>query len=459
MVINRKKQTLFVCIFTIIILIAFLSIIETNAFASTGVTVNVDGKAVMFTQEPIIKDGRTLVPLRAIFEALGMNVEWDQNTQSVTANKDNVIIKLQINNYNASVGNTKDESITTVLDVAPQIINDRTLVPVRFIGEASGADVFWNQLTKTVDIKSNNDRYFGEMYDDNSNVTHLGYMSRTSLLQDGFGLLIFSNNDIYWGNFVNGIIEGQGTYYWADGSYYTGAFTNGLKNGQGTFYWSDNTIYVGEWANDQRDGYGELYLANGDIYSGQWNNDAVNGLGKYTFTNGIYDQGSFENGIMTYGTRYNSDGTIYYTGKFSNGMPDLTETTNIFDVPDDEIESITTIDADTSITLGYSFPFHLYSYDGKEYLGKLVTNEYDSDSIWNAYGTYGSKYSSDSIWNTYGDYGSEYSTKSAFNKYTTTPPKIVDNNGNFIGYLTTNEYLTNGYSIETLTQFLNNNYQ
>jgi hypothetical protein len=70
----------------------------------------------------------------------------------------------------------------------------------------------------------------------------------------------------------------------------------------------------------------------------------------------------------------------------------------------------------------------LYSNDGKEYLGKLVTNEYDSDGIWNKYGDYGSKYSTTSIWNTYGDYGSAYSNESAFNEYATNPPKIVDNN-------------------------------
>ena len=57
-----------------------------------------------------------------------------------------------------------------------------------------------------------------------------------------------------------------------------------------------------------------------------------------------------------------------------------------------------------------SFPLHLYSNDGRVYLGKLVTNKYDTDSIWNEYGTYGSQYSSNSIWNEYGTYGSAYSS-------------------------------------------------
>ncbi len=104
-----------------------------------------------------------------------------------------------------------------------------------------------------------------------------------------------------------------------------------------------------------------------------------------------------------------------------------------------------------------TMPWHLYSNDGKKYLGKLTLDKYDVDSIFNQYGTHGSKYNVDSIWNEYGTYGSKYSLESAFNKYTLTPPKIVDNNGNLIGYLTTNSSVINSYTIETLTQFLKNN--
>tara|TARA_B110000967_G_C18385639_1_gene317417 strand:- start:124 stop:498 length:375 start_codon:yes stop_codon:yes gene_type:complete len=76
--------------------------------------------------------------------------------------------------------------------------------------------------------------------------------------------------------------------------------------------------------------------------------------------------------------------------------------------------------------------------DGK-YLGK-VANEYDSDSILNEYGTYGSQYSVDSIWNEYGPYGGEYSVNSPFNEYTSTPPVLVKD-GRSIAHLTVNKYL------------------
>lgn len=100
------------------------------------------------------------------------------------------------------------------------------------------------------------------------------------------------------------------------------------------------------------------------------------------------------------------------------------------------------------------FPLHLYSYDGKDYLGKLVTNEYDSDSIWNEYGTYGSKYQTKSIWNEYGAYGSQYQTTSAFNPYASKPPQIVTNSGTVIGYLTANEFRPNSYTIIQLERAL-----
>lgn len=76
------------------------------------------------------------------------------------------------------------------------------------------------------------------------------------------------------------------------------------------------------------------------------------------------------------------------------------------------------------------------------YLGCLNCNKYESTSIWNAYGTYGSKYSSSSIWNKYGIYGGQYSSNSPFNRYTSTPPMLVDKNGNFYGYFTANSSLS-----------------
>ncbi len=88
----------------------------------------------------------------------------------------------------------------------------------------------------------------------------------------------------------------------------------------------------------------------------------------------------------------------------------------------------------------------LYIYGGKDcdiYLGKLNANKYDTESIWNKYGSYGNKYNSKSIWNEYGTYGSEYSSYSPFNTYASNPPIIIDSERNFYGYFTVNKYKGN----------------
>lgn len=102
-------------------------------------------------------------------------------------------------------------------------------------------------------------------------------------------------------------------------------------------------------------------------------------------------------------------------------------------------------------------PLSIYSHDGKTYLGKLTSDIYDSDSVFNTYGTYGSEYSTDSIWNEYGTYGSMYSSKSAFNDYASEPPLILDADGNIVGYLTTNKNIKGGVSPIGIYEFLKEN--
>jgi hypothetical protein len=98
---------------------------------------------------PIVRNNRTLVPLRAIFEALGLTVGWDGATKTITGEKDGVKITLTVNSKDAVVND-----IPVKLDSPATIVNRRTMVPVRFIAESLGADVKWDQSTKTVLIKS-----------------------------------------------------------------------------------------------------------------------------------------------------------------------------------------------------------------------------------------------------------------------------------------------------------------
>lgn len=93
-------------------------------------------------------------------------------------------------------------------------------------------------------------------------------------------------------------------------------------------------------------------------------------------------------------------------------------------------------DIDIRIRRGESF---IVANDG-QYLGKLCLNRYDSESICNEYGSFGSRYSSTSIFNQYSTYGSVYSALSPFSQYTQTPPKIYLR-GVFWGVLTVNSWV------------------
>lgn len=111
------------------------------------ITVTVNDKIIDFDQPPTIIDGRTLVPLRAIFEALGATVDWNGDTQTVTSKQGKTTITLTINDNKMY----KDGKAIT-LDVPAQMMNDRTLVPVRAVAEAFGCDVDWDSETQKVII-------------------------------------------------------------------------------------------------------------------------------------------------------------------------------------------------------------------------------------------------------------------------------------------------------------------
>lgn len=108
-----------------------------------------DGAKMSFEVPPISENGRILVPLRAIFEALDAAVEWDQTTQTVTAVKDYTTVKLTLN---AAIA-FKD-GIAVPLQVPAKSVNSRTLVPLRFVSEALGAEVVWDGSSNTAFIDS-----------------------------------------------------------------------------------------------------------------------------------------------------------------------------------------------------------------------------------------------------------------------------------------------------------------
>lgn len=125
------------------------------AFAADDITVKLDGLNINFDVAPVIENDRTLVPLRAIFEALGASVYWDGEEQTVISAKDNRTCTFQIGNANMFVTTATGAGSDTViksLDVPAKIKDDRTLIPLRAVSEAYECSVAWDEATRTVTI-------------------------------------------------------------------------------------------------------------------------------------------------------------------------------------------------------------------------------------------------------------------------------------------------------------------
>ncbi|WP_342544906.1 copper amine oxidase N-terminal domain-containing protein [Lysinibacillus sp. FSL W7-1291] len=120
-----------------------------TAQAAKAITITVDGVQLKTDQPPAMIQGRVMLPLRAIFEALGASVNWDSKNQTVTGYKEDTTVVLKMKSKVATING---KSVT--LDVPAQILRGRTMVPVRFVSEALGQDVDWNSVNQTVTIQS-----------------------------------------------------------------------------------------------------------------------------------------------------------------------------------------------------------------------------------------------------------------------------------------------------------------
>jgi len=111
--------------------------------------VELNGQPLTTSVAPIEIKGRTLVPMRDIFEALGASVQWNGLTRGIMAQKGTNVVNLQINN-NVALINGRN----VMLDQAPILYRGSTMVPLRFVSEALGAQVQWNGALRLVSISA-----------------------------------------------------------------------------------------------------------------------------------------------------------------------------------------------------------------------------------------------------------------------------------------------------------------
>ncbi len=177
---------------TFVILLFAIILSSPLVFASD---IFIDGEKVVFDdQEPIVKNQTTYVPLRKVFESLGCFVDWDKDTNTVYASKRFSYISLTIGENVFYVDGEKKELTSPVIAE-----NGRTLVPLRVISEALGAEVFWHKDTGNIDITLNFGKYkIGDRYESywqeayDGEVIMTGRIAYPEIISDDADAVIFN---------------------------------------------------------------------------------------------------------------------------------------------------------------------------------------------------------------------------------------------------------------------------
>ncbi|GLI06317.1 hypothetical protein YDYSG_23470 [Paenibacillus tyrfis] len=341
--------------------------------ADPQVRVYLDGKPIKFEVQPILDNGTTLVQFRPIFEKIGLTVGWDEATQTVTGTKDDLSIKLVIDDVDAYINDRLNE-----LELAPRLVEGNTFVPLRFVSEASGKEVTWDGKSMSVYIKSpadstgpgnsggttgggsrpgggdsgtkpgggtdttkpdkgdytypNGDRYTGQMvngypegrgklYNLGGKLLFEGTMSN-GLPGDGHLKSYHENGQLEFdGNLRNGVRTGSGKQYSSTGSLlFDGTFSVGERE-KGTLYYDNGDKYTGPFDNDKPSGAGKLVYKNGDVYEGDFFDGRREGKGTYTTTKGEKLVGDFKNNMMNgIISHYDKKGTLLSVSEFSNDV-------------------------------------------------------------------------------------------------------------------------------------------
>lgn len=121
--------------------------------------------------KPVNTDGRVMIPFRAALENMGASVEYDDANRLVTAKKGDTTIKFTLMDGTIYVDNNGSESIV-MMDTPMIIVDDRTLVPIRFMSKAFGMQIGWDGDTETVVILDTDD-YFDEFENSAPNMSKL----------------------------------------------------------------------------------------------------------------------------------------------------------------------------------------------------------------------------------------------------------------------------------------------
>ncbi|MTV48361.1 hypothetical protein GJ688_05115 [Heliobacillus mobilis] len=254
-------------------------------YVAKPISVVFNGNLLNFDdQAPVMLNGRVMVPMRKIFEALGASVGWDGPTQTVAGIKKGKIVVLRIGVLKALVN---DQQVS--VDPPPQLINGRTYVPLRFVSESLGANVGWDGVNQKVTITSTTEPTTEQLAsnDDqtvsNDNNQDLSFFFKEWKLNVGGGTTIIPGvsydtqiTSAGTGTVGTLVIRSDGTYTWNTSS---GVINGDWKaTGEGTEVGSHPIILLnGELGRDYKVGRGdgttqgrETNISVGDLKGLRW---------------------------------------------------------------------------------------------------------------------------------------------------------------------------------------------
>ena len=288
------------------LLLAIMLILGVSCVASaqSDIQVILDGRIIEFDQPPVIISDRTMVPMRAIYEALGAEVNWDAESRTASGTKTGITVSFTIDEALVDINYNERE-----IDAPATIVSDRTLVPVRALAEGFGLKVEWDAVNRIVFLYEQNSPVEilvdGKINKVPTQYTYHGQINANNK-PHGFGTAYFPDGRIFCGSFhdrysmdgflfytkpLNGIKsaqqydDGKSTGYvemeWPNGNIYKGSYKSGQFTGYGEFYGADGTTYRGEWLNGSYEGTGELIWPDGSWYKGDWKSGVRNGKGTY----------------------------------------------------------------------------------------------------------------------------------------------------------------------------------
>jgi hypothetical protein len=204
---------------------------------------------------PIVQDESVFLPVRALFEAIGYNITWDEKTKTISAMSAD---SNQQDIYKYGEIQQSDFSYSGVL---------RNEVP-----DIRGKITF------------------------NSGTIYKGQISQAII--SGSGIEVYQDGDSFIGTFTAGRRNGAAEYRDANQSTIFGTWQSGSLVGEVTVLYYNGSKYVGTLTDGKREGTGTFTFANGDTYTGSWSADQYEGSGLYNFTNGASYKGKWKDGKL-----------------------------------------------------------------------------------------------------------------------------------------------------------------